>query len=117
MKKIAIIASLAIIGFSVTAFVAPKTSASASFEGVVTYSMSIDNPQAASMMQGSSVKVYMKGDKAKSVVDMTMQKITSIYDTKTPDEPIVLLEIMGNKYQVKNDPAKKKDDVAPTIKY
>jgi GLPGLI family protein len=122
MKKIALVASLATLGFGITAFMAPKSSPSAktgsdnSFEGVITFSISVDNPQAASMMQGSSVKVYMKGDRTKTMVDMGMSKQMYFTDRKTPDDPIILVEVMGNKYQLKMDKAKK-DDNMPAIKY
>ena len=110
------IAGLAIIGFGVTAFVAPKTSSDGNFEGVVTYSISVDNPQAASMMQGASVKVYVKGDQTKTASDMGMYKSIVFNDKKTPDDPTVLIEVMGNKYQLKNDKAKK-EEKDPAIKY
>jgi GLPGLI family protein len=117
MKKILAVAGLAAIGFAVTAFVAPKVSTDDTFEGVVTYTMSIDNPQAASMMQNSSLKIYMKAGKVKTITDMGMQKYTTFSDKSTPDAPIILVEVMGNKYQLKTDPAKKKDDTKPVIKY
>ncbi len=116
MKKIGLIASLATIGFAVTAFIVPKASTDSTFEGVITYSISVDNPQMASMMQGSSMKVYIKGDKTKTMMDMGMYKQIVISDRKTPDDPIVLKEVMGNKYQVKNDKTKK-DEKDPVIKY
>lgn len=117
MKKIVAVAGLATIGFAVTAFVAPNVSSDNTFEGIVTYSVSVDNPQAASMMQGSSVKIYMKGDKVKTITDMGMQKITTFSDNKASNDPIVLIEIMGNKYQLKTDPSMKKDETKPAIKY
>jgi GLPGLI family protein len=117
MKKIAFVASLAIMGFAVTAFVAPKVSTGDTFEGAVTYSVSVDNPQAASMMQGSTIKTYIKGTKTKTVSDMGIYKSTTIADRGTSDEPIVLVEMMGNKYQIKPDPTKKKEDKDPVIKY
>lgn len=118
MKKILAVAGLATIGFAITAFVSPKVSTDSSFEGVITYSVSVDNPQAASMMQGSSVKIYMKGDQVKAVSDMGMSKTIVISNKATPDKPAILVEVMGNKYQLKMDPAKKKDDDdKPTIKY
>jgi len=116
MKKTALAISLAAIGFALTAFVAPKVSTDNNFEGVVTYSVSTDNQQAKSMLQGSSLKVYMKGNKTKACSDMGMQKITVFADDKTPDDPTILVEIMGNKYQLKNDPTKK-EDKSPVIKY
>jgi GLPGLI family protein len=118
MKKIVAVASMVAIGLAVTAFVAPKVSTSDTFEGVVTYSVSVDNPQVASTMQGSSIKVYLKGEKTKTMSDMGMSKTIVFTNRKTPDDPIILLEVMGNKYQLKNDKDKaKKDDNKPTIKY
>lgn len=117
MKKIAIAALLA-TGLAFTAFISPKTFSADNtpFEGVVTYSVSIDNPQAAAMMQNASGTVYIKGDKYKTVMDMGMQKITIIADEKSPDKPVMLIEVMGYKYQLKND-SSKKDDKSPDIKY
>ena len=119
MKKIALAASLAGIAFAISAFVAPKSTTTTNadaFEGVVTYSVSVDNPQAAAMMQNRSVKVYIKGDRTKTMVDMGMSKQIYFTDKKTPDDPIILVEVMGNKYQLKNDKTKK-DDKSPDIKY
>src|ERR1700733_9252621 len=118
MKKLLLLASAATLGLAFTAFKAPtpKTiSADSSFEGVVTYSMTTDNEQAQSMMSGSSMKVYLKGDKSKTIMDMGMYKTIAFGDKKTPDDPIVLIEIMGNKYQLKLD--KTKQPKEPTIKY
>ena len=109
------VAGLAAMAFGVTAFVTPKVSTDNSFEGVVTYSMTVDNPQMASMMQGSSIKVYIKGDQTKTYSDMGMSKTTVITNKKTPGDPVILVEVMGNKYQLKND--KKKDEKTPEIKY
>jgi len=117
MKKIAFIASLAVVGFGVSAFVAPKASTDDTFEGVVTYTISVDNEQAASMMQNASIKTYIKGDKTKTVSDMGVYKNTTIADRSKSDDPIILIDAMGNKYQLKSDPTKKKDDKDPVIKY
>lgn len=108
-------ASLAAIGFAVTAFVAPKTTpGDQNFEGIVTYSISVDNPQMAAFV-GSSMKVYMKGSKTKTIQDGMITK-TIFSDHGTTDEPTVLLDAMGGKYQVKNDP-KKDAEKDPDIKY
>lgn len=115
MKKLIRTASLAAIGFAVTAFVAPNTTPdNQNFEGVVTYSVSVDNPQLAASM-GTSVKVYIKGSKTKTIQDGQISR-TIFADRSTTDQPTVLLDIMGNKYQLKNDP-KKKEDKDPVIKY
>jgi GLPGLI family protein len=116
MKKLALAVSLAVAGFGITAFVAPGVSSDSSFEGVVTYSLTVDDPQAQSMMQGSSVKVFIKGDQTKTYSDMGMSKTTVFTNKKTPDDPIILVEVMGNKYQLKKDNTKK-DDAAPAVKY
>lgn len=116
MKKIAIVASLAVVGFAATAFIAPKTSDDSTFEGVVTYSMTVDNPQLAAMMQGGSMKIYIKGDKIKTYLDAVVFKQIYFGDRSKTDKPVHLLEIMGNKYQVKNDQSKT-DEKDPAIKY
>ncbi len=116
MRKMILIAGLAIIGFGVTAFVAPKVSSDSNFEGIVTYSMTVDNPQAAAMFQGSSVKIYIKGDKTKTIIDMNIYKRILFADRKSPDDAVTLIESMGNKYQVKSDKTKK-DEKDPVIKY
>jgi GLPGLI family protein len=122
MKKITLVASLATLGFAVMAFIAPKgissgkAGADNTFEGVITYSISVDNPQMASMMQNATMMVYIKGDKSKVLQDMGMYKTMIFADRKTPDDPIVLKEMMGNKYQIKNDKTKK-NDKDPVIKY
>jgi len=117
MKKLALVASIATIGFASTAFVAPKSTTENSFEGIVTYSITTDNEQANASMQNSSVKVYIKGDKSKSIMDMGMYKVITITDEKKPDDPIILSEVMGNKYQIKTDKTKKDKNQDPTIKY
>jgi len=116
MRKTTLLTGLAIVGLAATAFVAPKNSADSTFEGVITYSITVDNPQAASMMQGSTIKVYMKGDQTKTSSDMGMYKTIVFTDKKTPEDPTVLVEVMGNKYQLKNDKTKK-DDKDADIKY
>jgi len=116
MKKTALAAFVA-IGFAVMAFVAPKAYADSGFEGIVTYSISVDNPQMAPMLQGASMKTYIKGDKTKTCSDMGMSKTTVITDKDNPDGSVFLIELMGNKYQLKNDKTKKDDEKGPEIKY
>lgn len=116
MRKITFMAGLATIGLVAMSFIAPKLSTDTNFEGVITYSVTVDNPQYAAMMQGSSMKIYLKGEKEKSVSDMGMMKITSYSDHTSTDKPIVIEEMGGNKYQVKRDDAKD-DDKAPDFKY
>src|ERR1035441_6343130 len=103
MKKIAIVASLATLAVAFTAFVSPKTSDDPSFEGIVTYTMTVDNQQYAQYFAGSSVKIYIKGTKSKSVTNSAMYKRIEISDASTTDKSILLVEAGGNKYQLKND--------------
>ena len=117
MKKIAAVVSLFAFAFGVTAFVIPKTTDDAKFEGVITYSMTVDNAQYAQMFAGSTVKIYMKGSKTKSVTNSAMYKRIEIGDNSTTAKPILLVEAGGNKYQMKDDTSKAAADVTPDIKY
>lgn len=117
MKKITFIASLAIIGFAATAFVSPKISGDGDkFEGVITYSINVSDPQYAPMV-GSSLKEYIKGTKIKQVQDGMFSKMV-FTDMNKPNDKTVLIDAMGSKYLVKIDTAKKEDDtITPAIKY
>lgn len=91
------------------------------FEGKVTYSISVDNPnmppQAKAMIEGSEVIVYIKGTKSRADVNMGFQNTTTITDTKA-NTSVMLMEVMGNKYKIKPDDKKdteKKSDVS--VKY
>ena len=42
---------------------------------------------------------------------MGMYREIVFTEKKTPDDPIVLVEVMGNKYQLKNDKTKKDEKV------
>lgn len=119
MKKIAQVALIGIAGLALLAFSAP--SGSSSFEGVITYSMTFGSgvsPQAAAMMQGSTRKVYIKGNKVRTEVSTGMYKSVVIGDSKTKDE-VTLVEMMGNKYEIKSNPEDKKEAAAdkPEFKY
>jgi GLPGLI family protein len=117
MKKIALIASLAIIGFSVTAFIVPKISTDGGdFEGVITYEISVSDPQYAPMV-GTSLKQYIKGTKSKQVQDGMFAKMV-FNDYSKPNSQIILIDAMGSKYLVKLDTTKKDaDTITPNIKY
>ena len=111
MKKLTSLLVLA------SAIIALSFTGSADFEGKVVYSIDISGgnmpPQAKSMMQGSTATVYVKGDKAKTEMNMGMQTTTSFYDRKT-NTSVTLMEIMGNKYKLK--PEEKKDEKKPDVK-
>ncbi|MGP8217506.1 MAG: hypothetical protein ACLQQ4_18200 [Bacteroidia bacterium] len=109
MKKLPLLASLAAIGFALTAFTTHKALSDSNFEGIVTYSSSMlmngkANPNAGHM---PPMKMYIKGGKTKVVSDMGTQKRITITDCNNPDNPIVLAEMNGNKYQLKNEPTQK----------
>ncbi len=114
MKKILCAVSITIAAFALSAFIAPISTSDNSFEGVITYSVSSDDPQAATLLQTSSMKIYIKGDKAKMASNLGMQKRTVFMDMRNPDKPVVLLELLGYKYQVKDDTTKPRE---PIIKY
>jgi len=119
MKKIVKIASVMAIGFGLFAFT-NYAYAPDSFEGVITYTMKYGGdvpPQAASMMQGSTFKIYTKGDKSRVECSFAMGKTVTISDRSTK-QSVSISDMMGRKYEVKNDGTKKNpDDKAPDIKY
>jgi len=107
MKKFTRIAAIGLAATALFAF-----SSDNSFEGVVTYSMNIsggDNPQAAAMMQGSTKVDYIKGDKVRTEINAGMFHQIIITDRKTK-EVVTLVDMMGNKYEIKPDAAKQKDE-------
>ena len=117
-KQIALIgvASVALLAFSLPAGDNP-------FEGVITFSMSFgsagaSSAQASSVTQGSSTKVYIKGDKMRTDVTNAMMHQTIISDKKTKEEITLVVTSAGDKYEVKPDPTKAKTaDDKPEIKY
>lgn len=95
---------------------------SPTFEGVITYKINVDgtaNPQMAQMMQGYSIKTYIKGEKSRTESNMGMMKSVTITDRNKPKDPAILIEMMGSKYQLKLDAAdiKKANANMPDIKY
>ena len=114
MKKITLITLLAIAGFSFSAFMKAQTQATSPFEGVITYSISTDNDQAAQMV-GTSATFYIKGDKTKQVKDGMFSTMV-FEDNNKPNHPVILISAMGNKYLLKNDTTKV-DTATPVIKY
>lgn len=91
-----------------------------SFEGAVTYTVkaSSDNPQMAQMMAGGAgtMVTYIKGTKRRTDFKMGMMiNRTTIVDMSTK-QSIMLMDMMGNKYELKTDLNKDKDKEAPTIK-
>jgi GLPGLI family protein len=85
------------------------------FEGTVTYTLDISGeglpPEAKQMLAGSEMIVAMKGDKARTDMNMTMQKTTAISDAKTKTS-FVLMDLMGTKYKI----VSKADEKQPEVK-
>jgi hypothetical protein len=113
MKKISL---LLLSAAAITAFAFTGTS---DFEGKVVYSMDLGNAkmpaEAKSMFAGSELTLYIKGTKTRSDMQMGPQITSTIYDGKT-NTSVTLMEMMGNKYKIKNDNTKKTDDKKPEIK-
>lgn len=87
------------------------------FEGKIVYAVDLSGanmpPEIRSMFAGSKSIIYLKGTKSRTEMDMGMQKTISIYDAKT-NTSVALMEVMGNKYKIKNQD--KKDEKKPEIK-
>src|ERR1035437_3641084 len=99
------------------------TNYTSDFEGKIVYSISVEGanlpPEAKSMFEGSEMTTYIKEAKSRTDMNMGFQNTTTITDGKTKTS-VVLMEIMGNKYKIKNDESTKKDsDLKPdaTVKY
>jgi hypothetical protein len=122
MKKLAKVSALFVAGLMLFAFTTNKAGEN-SFEGVITFTFNMeggDNPQAAQMFQGSTIKTYIKGNMSKTESNMGMMKTTTIVDRSKPDATVMLMEMMGNKYQLKIDDKMKKeaaDESKVDIKY
>jgi GLPGLI family protein len=116
MNKLVKATLIGAAGISLFAFSLPNNG----FEGIITYSMSFGssgnaNSQMASMMQGSNRKVYVKGDKTRTEVNTGMYKSVTITDMKTKEE-ITLVDMNGNKYEIKPTDKTKTADDKPAIK-
>lgn len=117
MKKLTALTYLAIIVFAGSAFVSPEKSAVGDFEGVITYSVTSDNPGTSQKSRDmGTIVFYLKGRKMKSDVgNGTSFENNTIFNCNNRDNPIILMNVSGSKYNVKNDPADKMPD--PLIKY
>lgn len=116
LAKISAVAAVAFVLFGFTTFLAPSN-----FEGVIKYDIKIDsdNPQVAQFMQGSSMTTYIKGDMVRTESNFGMSKTITIANRTKPNDAVMLIEVMGNKYQMKIDDKTKKEaeDNQPEIKY
>ena len=113
--------NLTLLFLSATAIIAASFTGTSDFEGKLVYSIDFVNanmpPQAKSMMAGSTATIYIKGDKARTDMNMGPQTTTTIYDRKA-NTHVTLMDMMGNKYQIKGEPEKKggkKPEVKVTI--
>lgn len=92
------------------------------FEGVITYTINMeggDNDQVAQMMKAYTIKTYIKGDMCRTESNMGMVSTIAIGNSKKPKEPVLLINMMGEKYQLKIDEKemKKSETNKPEIKY
>jgi GLPGLI family protein len=117
MKK-AILSLAALCLIAGTAF---KPAGGKQFEGVVTYDLDLKSEtlpaQVMAMMQGSTMKMYTKGDKSRIEVNMGISSNTTLIDNKAKTA-IALIDAMGQKYMIKSsmDDAKNASP-KPEIKY
>src|ERR1035437_7436406 len=118
MKKLSllVLSLAAIVAFSFT-------NSTSDIEGKIVYTISVEDanlpPEAKAMFEGSEMTMYIKDTKSRSEMNMGFQNTTTISDGKTKTS-VLLMEVMGNKYKIKNDEsAKKEDDKNPdvTVKY
>ncbi len=116
MKPPVLIASLGIIVLAGMAFINPKAKAPSSFEGIITYTITDENPLVKKMNKGSTFKVYIKSGKSKTVYSNANYSNTIITDNNHPGEKIVLMEKDGGKYQIKDCPDVKSKNLS-VIKY
>jgi GLPGLI family protein len=95
------------------------TNSTSDFEGKIVYSISVDGgnlpPEAKAMFEGSEMTTYIKDMKSRTDMTMGFQNPTTIRDGKTKTS-VLLMEIMGNKYKIKNDESTAKQPDA-TVKY
>ncbi|MFI5151048.1 MAG: DUF4412 domain-containing protein [Bacteroidia bacterium] len=87
-----------------------------SWEGSIVFTIDVSGeglpPEAKQMMEGSEMKVYMKGDKSRTDMKMAMQNTITIADAKTKSS-FILMDMMGQKIKMINkDDGKKQPDVA-----
>ncbi len=92
-----------------------------SFEGTITYTIAAsgnDLPKEALMMfDGAETKTYIKGDKRRLDINMAMQNVSSIIDSKTKTY-VTMMDIMGQKYLIHSTEAdiKKEEAAAGDLK-
>lgn len=125
MKKLSGFLSLTIVlaGFSfLTSCNNTGTSDGSNFEGVVSYQIKADSglpPEAESMFKNVEMKTFVKGTQTRSEEKMAGYTTIILADSKTPDDPTMLVSMFNHKYAVKLTDSLKKAAAAnaPKIEY
>ena len=109
---------LTLLFLSASVIITASFTGSSDFEGKIVYSIDFTGakmpPEAKNMMAGSTATIYIKGDKTRTEMNMGMQNTISLYDGKA-NTSVTLMEVMGNKYKIKQDNSKK-DEKKPDTK-
>lgn len=102
------------IFLSLTLFIAAAVSAQ---EGCVTYAMEMPNlpPEAQAMVAGMESKTWFKGDKSRTEVTSPFTNQIVITDRKAK-ETVTLIDMMGQKYMIKDKIEDEKKDAKADIK-
>ena len=119
MKKI-ILALLVVVGSLATA----AAQKGKGFEGTITFSINFEGsslpPEALAMFKGAETVTYIKGEKSRVDMNLSIQSTTAIVDNKNKTM-VTLMDFMGQKYLIRMnmDEIKKENEKAavPTIKY
>ena len=125
MKKIIGFLSLAIALASSGIFIGcngSNSSSASNFEGVINYTIKIDStlpPDAAAIFKNVGMKTYIKGNLSRSEESMAGYNTITIANSKTPDDPTMLITMFGHKYAIKLTDSLKKIEAsnAPKIEY
>lgn len=108
MKKI----FYSISAFALLTLLVSFTGTDKSFEGKIVYEISMEGanlpPEAQAMFAGSEMTLYIKGQKTRSEMNMAFQNTISISDRKA-NTSVTLMDVMGNKYLIKNDVTKENE--------
>ncbi len=113
MKKIFLFLGLAIVlGFTNNVSAQKKDSKKASnklTEGIIIYDLKLDGGEELGMMAAmlpTELTVKFKGTKSRSEFATGMSETVAITDSKDDKSAVALIDMMGNKYAMKIDPAK-----------
>jgi len=98
------------------------SSSSSNFEGIVTYEVKAGAgtpPEVTTMLQSMQMKTFVKGTLTRSEEAVAGNKNIVISDSKKPDDPIMLISMLGHNYAVKRNDSLKKiaEGTIPKIIY